>query len=206
MKKLVPLFIIGLIATSSLLLASAANANYYNTPQANTKFHPQSQEYYNGNHRLKLKKRADIERASAPNVHYDKYNRDLYRCNWIYNKNLGTWVCEKDLLRHKAQEVKVCPYGYKYNTAYDRCDKVYIPAPTQAVPQPTSSNTANNQVVAVNQPQDVEVTQYVYIYDEEHTVASNTYPKPTSLPSTGSGLTLSALIAGAYAALRRRLI
>lgn len=99
-------------------------------PSYNARFHPQNPNYYQGNLRLKLKKKADIERASAPNVHYDQYTNDYYRCNWQYNKNLGTWVCEQQSLKAdtKPRDVLVCPYGYRLNNQETACVKDYSSA------------------------------------------------------------------------------
>ncbi len=96
---------------------------YENFPRGNTQFHPRDPDYYDGNLRYTLKTRADIERASSPNLHYDKYSRDYYRCNWIYNKNLGTWVCDKycDRPKPRAQAITVCPVGYVFSQTYKTC-------------------------------------------------------------------------------------
>ncbi len=150
MKKFIPLFIIGLIITSSLLFANNVSADYYNTPPSNAVFHPENPDYYDGNKRLTLKKRADIEMASAPNLHYDKYSNDYYWCNWIYNKNLDTWVCEKSAekptldpviqsksytSKNSAQAVSACPLGYQYSSVGGGCARV---------PLPTNSHVSSN--------------------------------------------------------------
>lgn len=228
MKKLLIALIIGLSLVTSALVAPKANANYYNYPASNTQFHPMDPNYYNGNKRLELKERADIERAAADNVHYDKYDQDYYRCNWIYNKNLETWVCEEAPSTYKSQPVTVCPYGYRLDTGFDRCEKVGLPSNSHLNAQGNGSEcnagfvwngssciyagaqTISNppvQQTVVSQPQPVAVTQYITFYDDTEVQISPAVtgvPKPNRLPSTGSPLALSALIAGAVGLILRR--
>lgn len=136
MRKLALSAIIVLIAIISWLVAPATLANndryeYHNQDHDYThdydygsQFHPQHPDYYDGNLRLALKTTSAIEQASAPNIHYDKYAQDYYRCNWKYNTNLRSWVCEKD----GPQPVTVCPYGYTRHPIQHNCVPIYPPA------------------------------------------------------------------------------
>ena len=178
MKKLFALIIFSLIISTSMLLAPATHANnnhnsyydrYENFPSGNSQFHPRDPDYYDGNLRYTLKTRADIERASSSTLHYDEYSRDYYRCNWIYNKNLGSWVCEKDYgttkSQPKAQAVTVCPVGYAFSQTYQTCLSESQPVEVQYVStQPTET------VV-------IEPTVTYYVYGDSET--------PVRLPQTG---------------------
>ncbi len=166
MKKLLATLIVTILLFAGMAYTPAANANHnYSNNYKESPFHPENPDYYNGNLRLKLKNRADIERASRPNLHYDRYTQDVYGCNWKYNKGLETWVCNKDYAEQKAQSVKVCPVGYTLNTAETACLQNY--------PTPQFAATPNEPV------QQMEVTRYVHFYET-----------PESLPSTGGGFGL----------------
>ena len=87
----------------------------------------------NGNQRLELKTRADIERASAPTIHKDttvNVNAN-YMCNWAYDKVLGRYVCEKDYMKAyqytHPRPVPVCPFGYKLNYGGSDCVRILYP-------------------------------------------------------------------------------
>jgi len=85
----------------------------------------------NGNRRLELKNRAEIERASAPTVHKDTTVNADYMCNWAYDKVLGRWVCEKDYMKAyqytHPKPVPVCPFGYKLNYGGSDCVRILTP-------------------------------------------------------------------------------
>jgi hypothetical protein len=174
MKKLIATIVLSILLTPAAFAHHQYDryydddynhGHYYNYPQANTQFHPQDPDYYSGNKRLELKERADIERASESNWHFDQYSREYYRCNWIYNKNLGTWVCEKDY--GKSQPVAVCPLGYKLSAQKTYCLKEgYTPPVKQAAAE----------------PEPVFVERVIYVYEEEEPVV------PPTLPPTGSGV------------------
>lgn len=190
MKMLFAPIILGFIIAASWVLTPETNAYYDNYPDYNAEFHPRHPNYYDGNQRLKLKKRADIERATKPNLHYDKNSRDYYRCNWLYNKNLGTWVCEKNT----PQPVQVCPFGYTRHPIQQTCTPIRLAANSHLNKRgdgwecntgyhmnyagtgcirnkPVYTYASNNEA-----PQ-TEITRYVYVYEGL-----------TSLPSTGAGV------------------
>ena len=192
MKKLFAIF--ASLILGILLIAPASYANYYNYPPSNSQFHPRDPDYYDGNQRLKLKERADIERASASNLHYDQYSRDYYRCNWKYNKNLGTWVCEKDYGRSQA-----CPFGYTRHSIQNHCIPIRPPANAHLNSRGNGwvcdtgyhlnyprTGCDRDRVQYVYQPEPVQVvtTQYVYVYEDEEPA------RPTHLPQTGAGVGL----------------
>lgn len=186
MKKLFVLIVFGIIVASSLAMPSMTYAHHLGYPSYNEQFHPRDEHYYDGSQRLALKERADIERASASNVHADPYSNDYYECNWQYNKNLGTWVCEKDYLnKSQPQKVMVCPYGYSFNSSRTSCLKNQ--------PQYAAIPAAQNPVQVV-------ATKYIYYYGDEEE------PTPTDLPSTGAGVGCVLLLGslGAYRYLRRK--
>jgi len=210
MKKLFAIFtglILGLV-----LLAPASYANYQNFPPNNSQFHPQNPDYYDGNLRLKLKERADIERANDSNLHYDQYSRDYYRCDWKYNKNLGTWVCEKDYGR-----AQTCPFGYTKHPIQNNCVPIRMPANAHLNAGGNGwvcdtgyrlnyprTGCDRNQVQQytyqpqLNQPTQVVTTRYVYVYGDGD-------DEPDYLPQTGPGVGLVLLISGlvGYCFLRR---
>ena len=224
MRKLY-LFIIVSLAIALGISASPAKAFYDNYPQENAQFHPQNPDYYDGNKRLELKKRADIERASAPNVHYDKYEGDYYTCSWKRNPNLGTWVCDKSYSK-TAEEINVCPYGSILSPS-GTCSKINIPANAHlnaagngwecyagykyvgsgcVLNQPSASVYKNT--VAVNSVSSVNkgsYTAYVYYYGDDNSanptkITQVGINRPVSLPSTGSGIEWM-LISGAVGTL-----
>lgn len=176
MKKFLSTIIFALIL--SVIVAPLANAqhfdqmddyyrdnnnSYYNFPSGNSQFHPQDPDYYNGNKRYKIKTKSGIEHSSGSNLHYDEYKRDYYRCNWVYNKNLGSWACDKDYgTASKAQPVQVCPVGYTFSTKYQTCLSGSTPIPVKTV--------------VVYQPVQTIVIQPTRTYYS---------PKPVRLPSTG---------------------
>jgi hypothetical protein len=146
MKKSILAIITVLVALGSFMLAPASYAFYEYYPKNNTQFDPKSTDYYDGNLRLQLKTRADIERASAPNRHYDKYTGEYYWCDWKYNTNLGTWVCNKSAEKYSPDseiqtntpqtyiqapapvtQIQACPYGYVYKTATQGCAPITVP-------------------------------------------------------------------------------
>lgn len=139
MKKtllLTLLFLAFSLVTAPVSQAYYADNSYYQYPPANTQFHPKHPDYYDGNLRYTLKARADIERASSPNVHYDKYQGDYYTCNWNYNTNLGTWVCDKSYPSRIAQPIQVCPVGYHLNNVGTACERnqiKYVSYPTTVI-------------------------------------------------------------------------
>ena len=85
----------------------------------------------NGNERLRLKKMADIERASAPTVHFDATVKSNYMCDWAYDKVLGRYVCEKNYLKAyqytHPTPIPVCPFGYKLNYGKTHCVEIGVP-------------------------------------------------------------------------------
>jgi len=207
MKKFIypPLLSIFVAVSWLLTPSSLAYDHYY--PTHIDQLHPQHPDYYNGNQRLKLKKRADIERASSSNLHYDQYARDYYRCDWNYNKNLGTWVCDKDYGRftppaeNHAQPTIACPYGTTFHSSRHECIPVLLPANAHLNPQGdqwqcnagyiiNSARTgcdrkevyyADNSV-ATNPSHQYVQTQYVTIYDDQEREIA-----PQKLPGTGLG-------------------
>ncbi len=212
MKKLSAIFI-GLIL-GFVLIAPASYADYRNFPPNNSQFHPNDPDYYDGNLRLKLKNRADIERASASNLHYDQYSRDYYRCNWKYNKNLRTWVCEKGYGGSYAQSIQACPFGYTFNAVQQRCTVIRLAANSRLNARGDGwvcnsgyhlnypgTGCDRNQIQytyynePIDQPTHVVTTKYVYVYDG-----------PDYLPQTGSGIGLVLLVSGlgGYWILRRK--
>ena len=212
MKKLVLSIILAFILAGSFVLAPTSHADYRNFPPHNSQFHPRDPDYYDGNLRLKLKERADIERASASNLHYDQYSRDYYRCDWTYNKNLGTWVCEKSYGGSYAQSIQACPFGYTFNTVQQRCTVVRLAANSHLnargdgwvcdagfhMNYPRTGCDRNYVSYATKTEPAYEITKYVYYYDEE--------PGPIHLPSTGAGVGLMMLISafGGYLFKRRK--
>ena len=88
-------------------------------------------DHTNGNERLRLKKLADIERASATTVHYDYKAKEHYTCSWKYNEVLGRWVCGKDYEKAirliKSESTLQCPYGYGLDAQGKRCIKKHVP-------------------------------------------------------------------------------
>jgi len=85
----------------------------------------------NGNERLRLKKMADIERASAPTVHFDATVKTNYMCDWAYDKVLGRYVCEKNYLKAyqytHPKPIPVCPFGYKLDYGGSNCIRILYP-------------------------------------------------------------------------------
>ncbi len=195
MKKLLAIIVFSLMGVFSFLLAPAVHAHYRDFPNHNAQFHPQHPDYYDGNQRLKLKKRADIERASASNLHYDEYARDYYRCDWTYNKNLGTWVCNKSYSQSAHHPADVCPFGYTRHPIQNHCVRVRVPANAHLNSQGNgwqcnsgyhlnSAGTGcdRNRAVHTYEPEtEYEVTQYVYYYGDE-------------LPQTGPGINWTLLV------------
>jgi len=214
MKKSLSTIILGIAAVSSFLLAPMAYAFYDNYPTENIQFHPQNKDYYDGNLRLKLKERADIERASAPNVHYSKTDGDYYTCSWKYNPNLGTWVCNKTSTRvsvNTAQSVDVCPFGFILNPS-KQCAPVNVPYNAHLNSRGDgwqcnagyknvgsgcilnlASNSSTRYVAVIDEPEQIQVTKYVYVYGDSD-------KRPTSLPSSGAGVVWT-LISGAIGTL-----
>jgi len=199
MKKILYPILLGIIIAGSWLLAPVSFAYYDNYPSYNAQFHPQHPDYYNGNQRLKLKKRADIERASASNLHYDQYSRDYYRCDWQYNKNLGTWVCEKSYAS-RPQPIQACPFGYTFHLVRQQCVPVRMPANAHLNAQGNGwqcnagykmnyARTGCERIYAYvpkytqEPPTQVIIERYVHIYNE-----------PESLPATGPGIGWALLI------------
>ena len=197
------------------MFAPASHAYYqpfhhYDNPYG-SQFNPQHPDYYDGNLRYKLKHRADIERASGSNIHYDQYKRDYYRCDWKYNKNLRTWVCEKDYGRSQT-----CPFGYTKHPIQNNCVPIRMPANAHLNAQGNGWVCDSGYHInyartgcerdrgyytyypePISQPTEVITTKYVYVYDNE---------VPPSLPSTGSGIGLI-LLGGtvlAHRVLRRK--
>jgi hypothetical protein len=138
----------------SVLPARAFNENFPNINyKTNVQFNPKNIDYYDGNLRLQLKERADIERATEPNRHYDKYTGEYYWCSWKYNTNLGTWVCNRSETKPRPDteypsnkmrtayaqparsavspsqtiQIQACPYGYVFKTATQGCAPVTLP-------------------------------------------------------------------------------
>ena len=213
MKKLIISIILSFVLVGSFVLAPASYADYRNFPPHNSQFHPQHPDYYDGNLRLKLKERADIERASASNLHYDQYSRDYYRCNWKYNKNLGTWVCEKSYGGSYAQSIQACPFGYTFNTVQQRCTVVRLAANSHLSARGdgwvcnsgyhmnyAGTGCERNQIQYTyypDEPEQIVTTKYVYVYVDE---------EPDYLPQTGPGVGLILLgsIFFAHRILRRK--
>ena len=192
MKKLFAIFA-GLIL-GILLMAPNSYAYYRNFPHQNSQFHPRHADYYDGNLRYTLKTRADIERASASNLHYDQYSRDYYRCNWKYNTNLRTWVCEKDYGRSQT-----CPFGYTRHPIQNDCVPIRPPANAHLNAQGNGwvcdtgyhmnyprTGCDRDQVRYVYQPEPIQLvaTKYVYVYEDEEPA------RPHHLPQTGAGVGL----------------
>ena len=84
-----------------------------------------------GNERLRLKKLADIERASAPAVHRDTAVNADYMCDWAYDKVLGRWVCERNYMKAYVythpRPIPVCPFGYKLDYGGSACVRILYP-------------------------------------------------------------------------------
>jgi hypothetical protein len=80
---------------------------------------------------LELKTRADIERASAPTIHRDTTVNADYMCEWVYDKVLGRYVCEKDYMKAyqytHPRPIPVCPFGYKLNAGGSDCVRILYP-------------------------------------------------------------------------------
>ena len=211
MNKSLSIIVLGIVAVSTFLLAPMAHAFYDNFPTENIQFHPQNPDYYDGNLRLKLKSRADIERASAPNVHYSKTDGDYYTCSWKYNTNLGTWVCDKNLAASAAKSVDICPFGYILNPN-KKCSAVNVPANAHlnsrgdgwecdsgfryvgsgCIGGVTSSSTTK-YIAVISQPEQIQMERYVYYYDEDSNqdpvqVKTVTYKMPGRLAATGAGI------------------
>lgn len=261
MKKLITALIIALVASVALIASPAAHAYYTDSyPHPNEQFHPQHPDYYDGNLRLTLKTRADIERATKPNVHYDEYTEDYYSCDWQYNQNMGTWVCNKKYPSYSStsQTVSICPFGYTLHPIQQTCTLIGIPANGRLTSSGdawecnagyhmnyaktgcemdktvyaqtssgaytqvglASSSASNSYVVSnasassnttniISQSESVQITKYVYVYDENSgskpTSVLTTY-YPTTLPSTGMGLewVLFAGSLGTYRFFRRK--
>ena len=202
------LFIIISLAIALSLSVTHVSAFYDNYPTENVQFNPQNPNYYDGNLRLQLKERADIERAKKPNVHYDKYQGDYYTCSWKYNTNLGTWVCNKDAIDY-PESVHACPYGYILDPSGD-CAHVNIPpnahlnargdgwecyAGYRYVGSGCVLNQSKQSAYQVSPnpvTKYVTYTGYVYYYasnsDNPTKITEVTYKAPSKLPSTGAGI------------------
>lgn len=165
MKKLLAVTIVTILLSAGVGYVPIVNAYYNNQNYKDSPFYPENPDYYNGNLRLQLKNRADIERASRPNLHYDRYTQETYGCNWKYNTGLGTWVCNKEYSDQKAQPVKVCPVGYTLNSAETACFQNYPNSQFAVTPKESTKQ--------------VEIIRYI-----------SYYKKPYSLPSTGGGIGL----------------
>ncbi|MBN2095923.1 hypothetical protein JW752_00795 [Candidatus Peregrinibacteria bacterium] len=193
MKKLLAIIVFCLLGATSFLVAPVTNAAYDNFPPGNEQFHPKNPDYYDGNLRLELKKRADIERASAPNLHYDEQTRDYYRCDWIYNKNLGTWVCEKSYSNSyasSAHPVTVCPFGYTKHPVQQTC--VAIRPPANASLNSQGNNWQCNSGYHVNSAgtgcDRNDITYYYYSDEPQYEVTKYVYYYGDNLPQTGPGM------------------
>ena len=226
MRK-ISLLIIICLAVAIGLSVTPANAFYDNYPTENIQFHPQNKDYYDGNLRLKLKNRADIERASLPNVHYSKYDGDYYTCSWKYNTNLGTWVCNKNLASYSAESVDICPFGSILNPN-KKCSPVNVPANAHLNSRGDGwdcdsgfryvgsgciggvTSTSNTKYIAViSQPQQIQVEKYVYYYDEDsdqEPVQVKTYTyKHLAATGAGVGVTLISGLIGTLGYIGRKI-
>lgn len=222
MRKLILSAIIVLIAIISWLVAPAVMADYdryqYHNQGHNythdsgygSQFHPTHPDYYDGNLRLQLKTTSAIEQAAAPRVHYDKYAQDYYRCNWKYNTNLRSWVCEKNV----AQPVLVCPFGYTQHPIQKHCTRIYPPAHASLNKKGdnwqcntgyhlnsagTGCDRDQIRYAVYNQPQPIIVQPVRYVASEPEVIIKTVY-----LPPTGAGISFLLLssLAGAYGVLR----
>lgn len=202
-----------------LLITPAVFADFPDKyPASNQIFHPTHPLYYqNDNLRLQLKKRADIERASESAIHFDEEAHAYYRCDWNYNKALGTWTCNKSFLggQQEADSVTACPYGYRPNPWNTGCNKVDIPLNGQLNRQGNGwdcidgyrMNAAQTGCISLdekNKGQDKDMSQpktiIRYIYMEDEADSAKEKPKPPRMPQTGPAisfifLTLFSLIA-----------
>lgn len=207
MKKLIS-FISGLIAMLALALtptiptASAdtyINQDYTYYPDYNQQFHPSHPDYYDGNLRVKLKNKADIERATKSNLHYDKSSGDYYTCNWKYNDNLGTWVCNKSKAGSSVKKVQACPFGYKISSSAKYCERVRVPSYARL--NSTGDGFVCNAGYQLNYLKNgcVKYTKTNYVY-----LASSNLP--AHLPSTGPGALLALIGSslGGYWFVRRK--
>ncbi len=210
--------LLSLLATLLIIpFVSADFPDYYNKP--NEPFHPRNNDYYNSdNEWLKLKKRADIERASQPAVHFDDEANDYFRCDWNYNKNLATWVCDKKGIEGRGSStfsnptpIPICPYGQQLNPWKTGCNKVNIP--TNGVLNQQGNGWDCKEGYRLNSAQTGCVSNITYIYEPAIVNAEpietvkyvyvNEAPKPSRLPSTGSSLPLTELSMLALLALKR---
>lgn len=84
-----------------------------------------------GNERLRLKKLADIERASAPTIHYDNTVRANYMCDWTYDRVVGRYVCNKNYQKAfdytHPNPIPICPFGYHLDYGRTNCTKILVP-------------------------------------------------------------------------------
>jgi len=201
MKKFIAIIMFSLIGATSFLMAPVTNATYDNFPPGNEQFHPKHPDYYDGNLRLQLKKRADIERASASNLHYDESTRDYYRCDWIYNKNLGTWVCDKSYgnsYASSARPVTVCPFGYTKHPVQQTC--VAIRPPANASLNSQGNNWQCNSGYHLNSAgtgcDRNDITYHYYAEEPQYEVTKYVYYYGDNLPQTGSGIGLLLMASG----------
>ncbi len=211
MKKII-FILIGLITIASIALVPMAyadiNADYTYYPYANQQFSPTHPDYYDGNLRLQLKKKADIERATKSNMHYDQYSGDYYTCNWQYNDNLGTWVCNKKYAGSSVQKIQICPFGSVFNYTKRACELVKIPA--YAHLNSRGDGWQCNAGYNVNYLKTGCVRYGPSPAANTVIVASTpTTTLPTSLPSTGPGLAIFLLTSvsgmGGYIFIRRKI-
>jgi hypothetical protein len=128
------LFVLGL--TLAIVPFHSAFADNWNDPSVQygtsvTRNDPVTFNATDGNQRLELKARADIERASAPTVHTDTTVNSDYMCDWSFDKVLGRWVCEKDYMRAyqytHPRPIPVCPFGWKLNYGGSDCVRILYP-------------------------------------------------------------------------------
>lgn len=171
-------------------------------PNPNESFHPQHYDYYNDNLRVKLKNRANIERASESTVHYDEYVQDYYRCNWDYNKNLGTWVCNKAYLESNRNQEITCGHGQKLNPWKTGCEPIQIPANAQLNRQGNGwecisgyqLNSAYTGCEPINRPTYTYQPNPVYIppvNTVQYEILPNQQPtsyRPVQLAATGNSI------------------
>ena len=123
------------VVASIFIMAQVAQAASYDPSSlygyAYTRTDPAVFQATDGNERLRLKKLADIERASKAAIHTDSKVKADYMCDWSYDKVLGRYVCEKNYQKAfdytHPNPIPVCPFGYVLDYGRTNCVKIRVP-------------------------------------------------------------------------------